>query len=722
MVMCIAMAGAASAQPDAPSAAAVTAVFAEDAPRVDGRLDEPLWQQIEPITVFTQVWPQTGEAPTEDTEVRIAYDRDFLYFAFRNHDRTPSLIRARNLERGGPNGNDDHIFIGLDTYRDGRNAYLFEMNALGTQDDALVTDEDIGFESFSWDAVFYSETVIDENGWTLEAAIPFNQLRFPDEEEVEFGLMLSRSIIRNDERVIWPEIGLDRGSSFMALATVSQYGVLRGLRGIQPGRNLEIKPYGISGAQQARPDVNLPAESAQFTADAGVDIKYGITSALTLDASVNTDFAQVEADGVQINLSRFSLFFPEQREFFLERAGLFEHGTGRVTQTFFSRRIGLTESILAGARLTGQVGPLSVGMLNIETGPELGDLLGSASTNNTVARVRADVLPRTTVGGIVTNFDNRERRNTAVGVDAQARLGQNSEISTWFTQVWDTDPERSSTAGLFFGQLANDRYGISGAYSAVGRNYDPALGFVRRRNYQRLGTSTFLRQPLDDEPYGLRLFYSDIDVSGFWSLDGVLESSEAEFEVFLETVRAHEGGVGVRRAFERLEQPFEIREGQTVPIGDYGKTQAFANVQTDESRPLYGEVGVEYGGFFSGTRAEFEFELGVRPSPGFAAEAEIQHSVIDIGNGAFAATVGSLSLSTAFSRDLFGKTLIQYDNFSKQLRANIRFNWIHTPGSDLFVVFNTAYALGEDDPLDPRRSVVLLDRVAIVKLTYLIRI
>ncbi|MEM6784199.1 MAG: DUF5916 domain-containing protein, partial [Bacteroidota bacterium] len=427
-----------------PTVSSVTATFAGAPPRIDGRLDDPVWDTIVPVTVFTQVWPETGAAATEDTEVRIAYDRDYLYFAFTNHDRDAALIRARNLERGGPNSRDDHLFIGLDTYRDGRNAYLFEVNALGTQDDALVTDEDIGFDSFTWDAVFRSEGQITDAGWTMEVAIPFNQLRFPEGADLDFGLMLSRGISRKNERVMWPAIGLDRGSPFLALATVSQYGLLRGLRGIRRGRNLEIKPYGISGVQQTRPDLAEPTSDPDATYDAGLDVTWGVTSSLTLDATLNTDFAQVEADAAQINLTRFSLFFPEQREFFLERAGLFAHGTGGVTQTFFSRRIGLTESILAGARLTGQIGPFSVGVLNIESGPDLSDIAGAASSNSTVARVRAD-LPvrfgdaRTTVGGIVTNLARAEGTNTAAGLDGQVRFGQNSEIDAWVTQVWDTN-------------------------------------------------------------------------------------------------------------------------------------------------------------------------------------------------------------------------------------------------------------------------------------------
>ncbi|MEM1118317.1 MAG: DUF5916 domain-containing protein, partial [Bacteroidota bacterium] len=705
--------------------------YVEEAPRLDGRLDEAFWDDIEPVTSFTQVFPEIGADATEATEVRIAYDQDYLYFAFRNLDRDPAGIVARNLTRGGPNADDDHLYIGLDTYRDGRNAYLFEINALGTQDEALITDEDLSFESFSWDAVFRSETHIDDTGWSAELAIPFRQLRFPDGDDLSFGLMLHRGIRRKNERVSWPAISRE---GFGAIAQVSEYGVLRGLRGVRRGRNLEVKPYTIGGVQQARPDLGEPLGGLNETYDLGLDVKWGVTSNLTLDATVNTDFAQVEADAAQINLTRFSLFFPEQREFFLERAGLFEHGSGRITQTFFSRQIGLDEAILAGARLTGQVGPLSVGLLNIETGPQatntfddfntvgkLGNLFGATSTNNTVARVRADVLPRTTVGGIVTNRVDAVRRNTALGVDGQLRFGPNSEVSGWATQVWDSEGE-DSAAGLIFGRLATNRVGAQMSFSAVGRNYDPALGFVRRRDYRRLGASAFLNTPLAGTPLNLQRLGGDIDASAFWGLDGALQSSEVEVETFNELVSGDEFGFGGRHVFERLDEPFDILDDgtQVAAAGDYGVWQAFAGIETDDSRALSVGAGVQAGGFFSGSRFDIEAGVGWRPSPGFGISGDVEHSVIDIGNGPFTATVGSVSLSTAFSRMLFGRTLVQYDNVSRQLRANVRVNWIHTPGSDLFVVFDTAYGVDEDDPLDPRRSVVLRDRLAVVKLTYLV--
>ncbi|WP_412067244.1 DUF5916 domain-containing protein [Rubrivirga sp. IMCC43871] len=711
--------------PPPPTDQEVTAVFTDEAPRIDGRLDELLWDRIVPIRSFTQVWPDDGSEPTETTEVRVAYDRDYLYVAFRNLDRNPELIRAKNLERGGRNDRDDHVYIGLDTFRDGRNAYLFEMNALGTQDDATITDEGLTIDSFSWDAVFRSETHIGPDGWTLEAAIPFRQLRFPEGDDLSFGFMVSRMINRKNERVIWPDIGLERGSNFLSLAAVSRYGVVTGLKDINRGLNLEVKPYGITGAQQSRPDLGLPTEDASLTADAGVDIKYGLSSNLTLDLTVNTDFAQVEADNVQINLSRFSLFFPEKREFFLERSGLFEHGNPRFTQTFFSRRIGLAEDILAGARVTGQVGPLSVGAMSLETGSGLDNLFGSQSTTNTVARVRADVLPKTTVGAIVTDLRTAGRSNQALGVDGLVRFGRGGEVSGWATQVWDTDPDLTSSAGHVFGRVQNQTAEVSGSLTSVGAGYAPALGFVRRRDLRRAAASATYRPfvAVPALPFVRRVSVSaEGDV--ITGQDGELQTTGAAAAVRVDFPQRDYLALSVERSFERLEEPFAIRTDEVVAPGDYTFVQLGLTGETDSSRPVFGRASASTGGFFDGTRTDLSATAGWRQSRHLVLEPSVSHSVVDVGNGDFAVTVGSLSALTAFSRTLFGRTLLQYDNVSRQLQANVRLDWIHRPGSDLFVVFNTAYGRIDEgaDPLDPRRTVVLRDRLAVVKLTYLVLI
>lgn len=711
----------------APTHDEVTAVYTDEAPRIDGHLDDAVWDRIAPITQFTQVWPEDGAEATERSEVRIAYDRDYLYFAFKFYDNDPHLIRAKNLERGGRNDRDDHAYISLDTYRDGRNAYLFEMNALGTQDDATITDERLTIDSFSWDAVFWSETVIDEEGWSMEVAIPFRQIRFPKGDDLEFGLMLSRTINRKNERVLWPAIGLEFGGSFAALAAVSQYGTLKGLQNVRRGNNLEIKPYGITGLQNVRPDFGVDSTDTDFDYDFGVDVKYGLTSSLTLDLTVNTDFAQVEADNVQLNLTRFNLFFPEKREFFLERSGLFDHGDLRSTQTFFSRRIGLAEQILAGARLTGQIGRFAVGFLNIETGENLGDFLSSKSANNMVARIRTNVMPRATTGAIFTNLWRDGGYNRALGVDAQYRFWGSSLLQGWYTQVWDSDPLQDDAAGHVSLRLRNETYGGTLWYTNVGRRYNPALGFVRRRDMRQYYTNLNYRPTVDWEaaPF-IRRFSFQGEFGYTEGQDGKKQSSEFEVSTRAEFNQRDFARVEFSRSFERILFPFGIGGGRAnVPVADYTFNRISLGAGTDQSRRFFVQGYTNFGDFFQGTRQDFGGSVGFRQSQHFTIEAGLDYSKIDLGtDGAFDATTLSTSILAALNRKLFAKALIQYDNFSRDLQANIRINWIHTPGSDLFLVFNTAYhfvADNERDALfDPRRDVIRRDQVGVVKLTYLV--
>ncbi|MCZ6757243.1 MAG: DUF5916 domain-containing protein [Bacteroidetes bacterium] len=701
----------------------VEAVFAENPPRVDGRLDDEIWLSIEPIRSFLQRWPEEGAQPTEETWAKIAYDRDFLYFAFKFSDREPDLIRAKNMERGGRNDRDDHAYIGLDTFLDGRNAYLFEMNALGTQDDAMITDESLRIDAYSWDAVYRSETVINDEGWTLEVSIPFRQLRFPDGEELEFGLFMRRKINRKNETLNWPLIPLSYGSGYSDdMRTVSEYGRLTGLKNIRRGRNIEIRPYVITGAQTVREDLSLKATESDLTREIGVDLKYGVTSNITVDLTVNTDFAQVEADNTRLNLTRFSLFFPEKRQFFLERSGLFEHGASRRTQTFFSRTIGLSEDILAGTRVTGQVGRFSIGFLNIQTGSGMDELFSSKSANHLVARVRTSLFQRATAGVIFTQMKRGDAWNRAAGVDAQFRFWSRSNFEAWFTDVSDADPGATDRAGAVGISLRNAIYGASYSFTSVGKNYRPALGFVRRRDIlQHSGSATY--SPIFEQgPFRQITFRSSGSyISG---QDGEKQSWQVSPNMSFQLPQRDQFSVNGSRQFERLTHPFFIRPDAEIPAGDYTYNRFGLRVTMDPGRRFFASTSINGGEFFHGTRLDVTGAVGFRQSKNLTIEGRTSYSKVDlpIENGAFSATTVSLDILASVSRKLFAKALIQYDNFSRDLRTNIRIDWIHTPGSDLFLVFNTSYHLTQshEDLFDPNRDLIMNNSVGVAKLTYLI--
>jgi len=686
----------------------VRATFVEDPPSIDGVLDEAFWQTIEPISDFKQRLPNEGAEPTERTELRIAYDRRAIYFGLTAFDSEPDKIRRTILKREGFIPQDDHFHIGLDSYNDDRNAYLFELNSFGTQGDGLVTDESA--IAWNWEGVYESQGQVNDEGWVLEVAIPFTTIRFDPGETIEMGVAVERGIVRKNEIVLWPLIDLDY-RRFYGLVHSSQYATIVGLENLRPGRNLEIKPYALAGAQK----VNLGVEGVENDTDGdfGLDVKYGITSNLTLDLTHNTDFAQVEADNVQINLTRFSLRFPEKREFFLERSGLFEFGS-RGTETFFSRRIGITNDILVGARVTGQAGPISVGMLDLQTRNEI----DAPGTNFGVARIRGDVVPGLTLGTLFTNREGDGEHNRAVGGDVAARFWSGSTFDAWATSVWSSEGDGRSFAGAADLTIDTDLYLFELGYLNVGDDFDPGIGFVRRRNMISYSGKAGISPRIGRGDKFVRQVSLSVGGNYIEGQDHEKQSTELGSDFSFSLENTDRGGVSVKRSFERLDVPFQIRDDVTIAAGDYTFTTGSFNYRPNWSRPLAGSFAVSYGGFFGGTRTTF----GGGPTIKFSKHLEIRltanHNVISlpVENGDFSTTVLGANILTAINRKIFAEVLIQYDNDSKKLQANMRINWIHTPGSDLFVVFNTGYFF--EDGINFRES-ALDQRTGLVKLTYL---
>ena len=679
-------------------------------PTIDGVMDEPFWSELQPVADFVQRDPVDGGVPSERTEVRIAYDEDFLYFGFHLFDSDPSGIRANILHRGGMIGFDDHVVIGLDTFQDRRNGYIFEINALGTQDDAIFTDESIEREDWNWDGVYWSEARIHEGGWTLEVAIPFTTIRFPREEVLEMGLLFYRSIRRKNETVFWPHLPATYRGRY---AQASQYGTLTGLRGVVPGRNLQVKPFVVSGGQKA--GVVAPTNGVLET---GLDVKYSLTSSLTLDLTVNTDFAQVEADNVQVNLDRFSLFFPEKREFFLERAGLFAFGEAGQTQLFFSRRIGLQNPILGGGRLTGQVGPVSLGLLNLQTG----DDAGGSGANNSVARVRADLGPRASVGGLVTNLQGGGIESRSAGADAQLRFFGSSSFDVWAARVWPgSEPAGTEGMGLSAGsvqlQLRNATLGAAAGFTSIGEGFNPALGFVRRTDQRRWEGELAFTPRFDRSPWARQLSVTarGLEVDG---QDGIFQTGRRSLDTQF-TFQSGDGlGSSVVRNEEAIPVPFAIRPGVVIPVGSYTFTTGSANIRTNGSRPVFVNASVSNGNFYNGTRTQVDVSGGITVSPRLSFQPSFAWNDVElpVEGGNFTTRILSLNVKSALNRSLFGDALLQYDDVSERLQANIRVNWIHTPGSNLFLVLDTGVNTGE--LLEPGQT-RWERRTGVVKLTYM---
>ena len=685
------------------------AVRIETPPRIDGVLDEPFWADIAPVTGFRQRDPVDGAPASERTEVRIAYDEDALYFGFTFFDSEPDRIRRDILQRGGRIDKDDRVIIGLDTYFDRRNGYIFEIGALGTQDDALFADESLDRPDWNWDGVFTTETTVNEDGWVLEMEIPFTTIRFADVEEPLMGIAFQRSIRRKNETVIWPHIGQDFKGH---IAQASQYATLSGLKGVRRGHRLEVKPYANLGAQQQDGGDGFERESK-----GGLDLKYGLTSNLTLDLTWNTDFAQVETDNVQINLTRFDLFFPEKREFFLERAGLFEFGTTQETEVFFSRRIGLEDDILGGGRLTGQAGPISVGALALRTESRVpGEDTGAW---NSVVRLQANLHERTTVGAIATSLDTEGSNSRTAGADFVTRFWGSSQFRMWGARVWDSEDEgarEDASAARAELELQNDRYGVRVRRTHVGKGFDPALGFVRRRDQDQWYLWGAFTPRFEASDWARR---SWLWLGGERTLgtDGELQSRQAGSHAGLEFESGESVSFDVDSRFERLHGPASIR-GRVLSPGDYRFTSYQLGAKTNDSRVFSGFLSGSTGSFWGGDRTQVLAGVSLKTGPHLTIGGQVSRNEISlpVPDGDFTTTLLALNLQGAVSRKLFAGALVQWDNLSKELQANIRVDWIHTPGSDLFLVFDTGYIT--DDTLDPRLD-PWTRRTAVAKLTWL---
>ena len=675
--------------------------------KVDGLLDEPVWATIKPITEFVQRLPLDGGEPTEKSEMRVAYNNNFIYFGFTFFDSDPEKVRATILNRGGWIHRDDKLEIALDTYHDRRNAYLFEMNPLGTQDDALITDENRpGLDEWAWDGVYISEGKVTDFGWVLEVAIPWTTLRFPNKDELTMGLAIKRYINRKNESVIWPHIGLEYSSD---IYQVSQYANLKGLKDIKRGKDIKIKPFAIGGTQNQITDEKTVNDNI---GNGGFDIYYGLKSNLTLNLTYNTDFAQVEADNAQINLTRFNLFYPEKREFFLTRSKLFAFGNSRQTEVFFSRKIGLNQDVVGGARLFGQIGKTSVGALNIHTRAD-GDL---PATHYSAIRLRKDVRDRTTVGAIITDVSSKGIRNSVYGIDGEMRFWGNSSVSAWYSQVNDTSLVGPSAASMIKMDLRNDRYFLTAGQHRVDEDFRPGLGFVQRQDMIGTGIIAGFTPRVGDGDELIRQWRFTIYARDVQNHAGIHETGvlNGGIEAILET--RDKIGLKVIQNKEKLTAGFTLGNGVEIQKGNYRDRKISFSARTNQSRGVWGNFALSKGDYFGGNKTSMSGSIGKQFSNHLTLYGSANQNIVSMpSQEEFTANIYGITAEVALNRKWFGKALIQYDNFSEQLQLYCRINWIHTPGSDLFIVLNQRY-----DMAGSKSS--LVQGTQVVKLTYLFQI
>lgn len=704
------------------------AVRASGRIEVDGRLDESAWGDARLITGFVQSMPNTGSPATEETVVRVLYDDENIYVGAVMYDEHPERITVHSLEREFETHDSDVFAVTFDPFLDRRNSFMFLINPVGAIKDGQTFDNS-RITNLSWDGILERAARIHDRGWTAEMAIPLETLRFePGQPPQDWGIQFLRRIRRKAEDVYWAPV--DRRTRVHKMA---EAGTLRGLEGLeQAGGNLKVKPYLLTAASELTGGAGGAGEptggglDAETEFEVGGDVKYGITPRLTLDLTYNTDFSQVEVDRERVNLTRFSLFFPERRDFFVENAGIFAFGdqternyrlgaSPRDFTLFHSRRIGLDEEgrpvpILGGGRLTGRVGDLEVGLLDMQTE----SAPGTPAENFAAVRLRRTFFDALQVGGLFLNRQATgdpltgsgssgsvaDDRNRSYGVDANLSLFDNLIIHSYLAA--SSDPaagEGSEAAGRLSAAWRDAFWDVSAMYRQMGDSFRPEMGFVRRRDL-RHGYATVGVHPRPDwelvvaaNPY--------VEMDYMTNLESVLETRTGTAGLDVDFIDGSSLRLSVADRYERLFEPFDLGEA-TVPAGEYDFDEGSVEYRSSAGRALSGRVRLAAGGYFDGTRRTVEGTALWRPTPHFALDLTAQHNVLETGGREFTADVFGGRLELAGSTSLFGSAYVQYNEATDELISNVRFNFIHAPLSDVFLVYRERRAMDGGAVLDRR--------------------
>ncbi len=721
--------------------ATVRAVRLSEPLVLDGELNEAIYTQVPSFGGFIQQIPDEGAPATERTEMWILFDDEHIYVGARLWESVPESEWIANVMRRDSFQiiDNDTFGVVLDTYYDRRNAVAYLINPIGGVFDFEIGDE-VNF-NIDWNPVWDVRTGRFDGGWTIEMQIPFKSLRYRQGASQVWGIQLERRVRRKNETSHLNPVPI---SARPGISRVSAAGTLVGLEAPMGGTRFEVKPYGIgSTATDLTAD---PPSSNNGDGDWGVDAKWGVTQNLTADFTYNTDFAQVEVDEQQVNLTRFSLFFPEKREFFLEGRGIFNFGSGprelgrgpgggggrnrgppgsgggssNVPTIFFSRRIGLEEGetvpILGGGRLTGKIGQLSVGALNIQTDDE--PTVGALATNFTVIRLKQDILRRSRIGGIYTRRSVSRKgdgSNEAYGLDGAFSFYNNVNFNGYYARTRTPGLTGDGTSYQAAFTYDGDLYGVQVDHLLVGEHFNPEVGFLRRDDFRR----TFVAAQYSPRPQSIQA------VRQFtWggSLD-YIENGAGQVETRLAQVRFNTAlensdqlSVDVQRSYELLAEPFDITSDVTIPVGGYSFHDLFLSYQMGGQRRVSGTAFVQRGGFFSGDITAFGYRQGqVEITPQLSVEPSVSINKVDLPEDGFTATLVTGRVTYSFTTRMFFSGLVQYNSTGDSLGTNFRFRWEYQPGSELFVVYNDV----RDTAL--RGAPRLQTRAFIVKLTRLLR-
>ena len=721
--------GAQLAQAPAPASRPVPvgrAVRAPLAPVVDGRLDDPAWAAAPVLADFVQHEPYDGQPATERTEVRIVYDDAAVYIGAWLFDRDPSGMVRSEARRDINLQETDAFQIVWDTYRDRQNAFVFGTTPAGIEYDGQVTKEgEGGFTgnlrqqggsgggvNLNWDGSWEVATSADEHGWYAEFRIPFTTLRYGRGGPQVWGMNLARNLRRRNEQSYWTPIPRQ-----YTLYRVSQAGTLEGLEA--PTRiTAQVTPYAIGTAHR-----DFVLDSAlDWSGNGGGDAKVGLTPSLTLDLTYHTDFAQVEVDEQQVNLTRFNLFFPEKRPFFLENAGTFSVGTPQAVELFFSRRVGIGPNgeqvpIRGGGRLSGKVGALQVGLLDIRT-----EAVGTAipENNYAVGRLVRELPNRSRIGvtfGSRHNTDSTADRNLTYAVDGRLGIGDRIAFDGYLAGTDTPNRVAGRHAYSLSGSYTGRNWEAGAVFREVGEDFSPELGFLERpaHRFVSLRVLRHLRTP--NVPW-FREFRPHISYREHFDLAGFSQTRLIHIDshfVFANGAFFQLPAINLTR--EGLQSPFEISPGVMVPSGTYDNLEWGFQFNTNRGAPLSIESRIDIGGFYSGYRKGAQGTVNARAGATFNAALRYSYYEVDLREGSFETSLLGLRLSYTFTPRIYLQSLVQYNNQSEQFSGNVRFGWLSTAGTGLFLVYNDVQRVQRVVPGTLLGTWDAQDRAFIVKLT-----
>jgi hypothetical protein len=661
---------------------------------IDGKLLEEAWLSAKVIDDFLEQDPKIGAAPRFKTEVRILYDEENLYFGISCYDTEPDKIISREMKWDGYLSKDDYFRILLDTYNDNRNAYWFAINPLGAQNDALLSGLDMSGFNEDWDGVWEVKTDINENGWFIEVRYPFSTFRFLDKEEQVWGINFERGVKRFDESYLWTSVGENKG-----LFKIAEAGNLKGIYNIKRGDPIYIIPYISAGAQTID-------NKKDYLKDIGLDVKYGLTETLSLDFTINTDFAQIEADRAKINLTRFPLYFAEKRDFFLEGVNTFKFNLGGSNTIYYSRRMGISRGkeipIIAGAKLVGRTGRFELGFLNLQTAEKYDE----PTTNYTTARVKYDLLNQSYAGVMVTNKLTNNGYSSSLGADfsiqSNSFLGNSnlvftSRIAKTIEGSFSTDTPvnssenssgKNSYAGFFSLDFPNDLVDQYISYSFFQKNFNPTMGFIKRNGIQIYEYSLEIKPRINK--YGFRrLYFEPLETELHY--DGNNELQQASF--FIQPIGfSLESGeafyFGFERNFDFVKESYTIFDTTKIYPNKYWFNSFNARVSSSTSKAIYGQIDFEKGDFYNGKIISYSGTLTAVLNKHFIFEGDFNYNNIKFTNSKFSTYEIGGRLKVNLSTKLLSSVFCQWNNADKEININYRINWKPKIGSDFYLVIN----------------------------------